>query len=540
MDGNDTSSTEDLSDDDLPDIPLASRVAMLGKPVDQLKPLTTKKLPKPGNSGIISSTTVGCGITSSKTDGFGTSSSKLGSSGSGQSAAGAFWISDDDDDDVELPKFGVQYDNYARMEESEPLASTSSTSVESSDTFSMKGSNKTSTTLLKTLSTTSVASTNSSRSIDKENRMSKKEEEKLRKEEMKRTKDAEKLRKKLEKEKEAAEKKLENKRKKALQPGEAHKNIVVDIDAKLLEVGEYGTSLLSEIDSLQAQKQIEPRPEGLRNTIFFWRKEFLSDDSDSKSLESFCAIFLTAKEFVAKIANDKNEKAGLSINGQTTRQFITDKFQKLKDFKMTLIIDGIEKHFRNVKTLQQREYRQRVQGNFSGSGVNTQWSDINRLDVEECKIELQLFHRVRVIQVEEKMEFASAIVRMTKAVAERPHKQMVNIHGEGLFSFHVDAQASSVKPNSLGEGLLKAWKQQLTQFTKVSDDVAAAIVAAYPSPQLLRHAFKSSPHPSLLLQDLNIRRGTGPLETSRKVGPELSKRIHKFFSAINGDEIIPM
>ena len=116
-----------------------------------------------------------------------------------------------------------------------------------------------------------------------------------------------------------------------------------------------------------------------------------------------------------------------------------------------------------------------------------------------------------------------------------------------------------------------AWKKQLTQFTLVSDDVANAVVAAYSSPQLLRNGFQSSPSPAvsieqsvtrardtllgprsfrssyvsrcslqLLLQDLHIRRGAGPLETSRKVGPELSKRIFQFFTAIDGDQKITM
>ena len=72
----------------------------------------------------------------------------------------------------------------------------------------------------------------------------------------------------------------------------------------------------------------------------------------------FCIVYLTAKEFVSLVANGKNEKAGLSAPGATLKTLIAGKTAKLKDVKLTLIIDGIEKHFRNVKTLQQREYRQ--------------------------------------------------------------------------------------------------------------------------------------------------------------------------------------
>lgn len=36
-----------------------------------------------------------------------------------------------------------------------------------------------------------------------------------------------------------------------------------------------------------------------------------------------------------------------------------------------------------------------------------------------------------------------------------------------------------------GKGLLEVWKRQIQQFNRVSVEVASAVVAAYPSPQLL-------------------------------------------------------
>ena len=36
-----------------------------------------------------------------------------------------------------------------------------------------------------------------------------------------------------------------------------------------------------------------------------------------------------------------------------------------------------------------------------------------------------------------------------------------------------------------GQGLVRVWQQQIEQFRNVSKDMAAAIVANYPSPQLL-------------------------------------------------------
>ena len=80
-------------------------------------------------------------------------------------------------------------------------------------------------------------------------------------------------------------------------------------------------------------------------------------------------MYLTAKEFISLVANGKNEKAGLPPTGATVKTLIAEKTAQLKDVKLTLIIDGIEKHFRNVKTLQNREYRQvREMLGFLGGG----------------------------------------------------------------------------------------------------------------------------------------------------------------------------
>ena len=46
-----------------------------------------------------------------------------------------------------------------------------------------------------------------------------------------------------------------------------------------------------------------------------------------------------------------------------------------------------------------------------------------------------------------------------------------------------------------GVGLLKVWKQQLMQLKNVSQDVAQAIIAEYPSPQLLVQVVSIIPLP---------------------------------------------
>lgn len=55
------------------------------------------------------------------------------------------------------------------------------------------------------------------------------------------------------------------------------------------------------------------------------------------------------------------------------------------------------------------------------------------------------------------------------------------------FSFYLESEwAGGQRVDKAGKGLLQAWKRQIQQFNRVSSDAAAAILAAYPSPQLLK------------------------------------------------------
>ena len=74
----------------------------------------------------------------------------------------------------------------------------------------------------------------------------------------------------------------------------------------------------------------------------------------------------------------------------------------------------------------------------------------------------------------------------------------------------------------------------LLQFHNVSTEVADAILAHYPSIRSLQKAYSepySVEEKELLLANLMVRRGIGSLENSRRVGPELSKKIYKLYTS---------
>lgn len=92
-----------------------------------------------------------------------------------------------------------------------------------------------------------------------------------------------------------------------------------------------------------------------------------------------------------------------------------------------------------------------------------------------------------------------------------------------------------------GRGLAAIWRRQIQQLNRVSLEMASAIVDAYPSPRLLVQAYQrcfSEQERQNLLADIQVRRGEGVTSTSRRVGPELSRRIYLHMTTLQPDLIL--
>ena len=64
---------------------------------------------------------------------------------------------------------------------------------------------------------------------------------------------------------------------------------------------------------------------------------------------------------------------------------------------------------------------------------------------------------------------------------------------ENHFSFHPDAAGGKKKRVESGDQVGGTWKNQLMQFNNVSEPMASAVVAAYPSPARLISVSSFSP-----------------------------------------------
>ncbi|NXC20799.1 EME1 endonuclease, partial [Corythaeola cristata] len=142
-------------------------------------------------------------------------------------------------------------------------------------------------------------------------------------------------------------------------------------------------------------------------------------------------------------------------------------------------------------------------------------------------IDLQLDKYVQVSPFESWEELAEFATMFTKAVAEAPFKRA---RENTEFPFYLEkGWCGGVKVDHSGKGLSEVWKRQIQQFNRVSLEMAEAIVSAYPSPQLLTQAYSrcsSEEERENMLANILVHRGDGVTATSRRIGPDLSRRIY--------------
>ncbi|CAH1980672.1 unnamed protein product [Acanthoscelides obtectus] len=94
-----------------------------------------------------------------------------------------------------------------------------------------------------------------------------------------------------------------------------------------------------------------------------------------------------------------------------------------------------------------------------------------------------------------------------------------------------DSNKDTVRVDKNGNGLGRLWHQMLTMFPMARLEHAEAITAVYPTPKALFQGYNNCENKEAMLQELQIRRGQGPLTSVRKLGPELSKKCCNFFNS---------
>ncbi|XP_034715745.1 crossover junction endonuclease EME1 [Etheostoma cragini] len=339
---------------------------------------------------------------------------------------------------------------------------------------------------------------------------------------------------KQEQERQRAERKALVEAAKALRPEECIKYMVVTVDPALLQL-EGGGTLLASVQALGCSCAIEKQP--LPRSVSWMRRAPCAQPEDAVCVpEAQVVMQMTVEDFITLIhGHIQEERHGRSGCAPTLTSWVQEQQRRRPGNVLSLAVIDLEKYFRSQKSQSQKRFREAVVGEQRGgghvrrkrkSGGAELRPEVSRVEVEEAVVHLQLHTGVSVRFLSTWKDFTDHITMTTKAVAEAPFKREREETG---FSFYLESEwAGGQRVDRAGKGLLQVWKRQIQQLNRVSPDMASAILAAYPSPQRLHQAYgvcETEGERTSLLSDLLIRRGEGVTATTRRVGPELSKRL---------------
>ncbi|XP_008686256.1 crossover junction endonuclease EME1 isoform X1 [Ursus maritimus] len=326
---------------------------------------------------------------------------------------------------------------------------------------------------------------------------------------------------------------------KAQRPEECLKHVIVGLDPVLLQV-EGGGQLLGALQSMECRCVIEAQ--AVPCSITWRRRAGAAEDGQEDWVEEpMVLVLLPAEAFVPMVQNFRQGSLGGPEKGrETLRSFVTDATARAAGKALSLVIVDQEKCFSApnpprrrkqgvAERGQAKEKQQRRPEAIAGHVVS-------RVDVEEALVDLQLYTQAQARVVRSWKELADFACAFTKAVAEAPFKKL---RDQTSFSFCLESDwAGGAKVDRAGRGLALVWRRQIQQLNRVSLDMASAIVDTYPSPQLLVQAYRrclSEQERQNMLADIQVRRGEGVTATSRRVGPELSRRIYLQMTALQPD-----
>ncbi|XP_049320602.1 crossover junction endonuclease EME1 [Astyanax mexicanus] len=333
---------------------------------------------------------------------------------------------------------------------------------------------------------------------------------------------------------------------KAMRPEECLKHMAVAVDPGLLQL-EGGGALLTSLHAMGCSCAIEKQP--LPRSVSWLRRAPCPQTGELVSIpESHTVIQVPVEDFITMIHSYTQEQrgggsaaCGISLTSWTLRLMARNPGRTL-----SLAVIDIEKYYKSQNARSRQKFREAVLGDGGGGGVKKrkrkeaeEHPDVSRVDVEEALVDLQLHAGVQVHFHSTWKDFTDYVTMSTKAVAEAPFKRERDKTG---FGFCLESEwAGGQKVDRTGKGLLQVWKRQIQQLNRVSPDMASAVLNAYPSPQLLIQAYrqcKSEREKVTLLSDVLIRRGEGVTSTTRRVGPELSKRLFLLMNSVDPQQTL--
>nr|QNH68100.1 crossover junction endonuclease EME1 isoform x2 [Brachionus koreanus] len=295
-----------------------------------------------------------------------------------------------------------------------------------------------------------------------------------------------------------------------------YSGVKVWIDKNFIQNTKGAGELLTNMEKSSIQTIIEKLP--VENGIFWTRKPSNSKEmsNNQETQHNHLIVKIDLDSFVEKLS---------SANFANLIQFVKSSKQNAQVTQMSLIVPGFksfQKSLKNTDNLKENEF------------VKNKKTKLNKYDLNKAVISLELEENCCIRSYDTTDELRDLILSYTKSVAEYLSKTE---GADNLIFCDKSVEKSQAKISKDGQGLINLWKDILESFPLVSSDQALAICSQYPSPLLLKNAYEQTSN-SLLIADIQVRRGAGVLSNVRRIGPELSQKIHKFLTSRSSDQLI--
>ncbi|ESN95246.1 hypothetical protein HELRODRAFT_193600 [Helobdella robusta] len=325
---------------------------------------------------------------------------------------------------------------------------------------------------------------------------------------------------------EKVKKKIQQNEIKSMKPGECLKLMLVLLDENLVSLS-CGQSTVKVLDENEIKHEVLQQI--MPNMITFWRtvtstfendqKKFITEEKDV--MQNQILVYIPTEEFSSMISSFSAKNVPSNNRNRSERSF--------ENFILSCLELLGSNHFLTFVVIDWETYNKKA-GKKS----------INHLVMEEALLNVQLKYNIHVKLVDSANEFARLIFNFTKAIAECPFKRSRYEQLNSLNTF-IEGKKGCVKIGADGSGVEQTWRMMLMSFKNVSANVASAIMKQYPNPVSLMLAYKScrSEKEGLhLLENILIRRGAGVTATTRKVGPELSRRLYEYLTSDDPNKVI--
>ncbi|KAK9871347.1 hypothetical protein WA026_011613 [Henosepilachna vigintioctopunctata] len=232
------------------------------------------------------------------------------------------------------------------------------------------------------------------------------------------------------------------------------------------------------------------------------------------------------------------------VHNQTFTTCIESLRTNLMENKIIFVIFGLERYYRFQKNKRNQNFAKEVSGktrNVTDQKLFENVPTVSRRTVEYALTEIQLLYSISHRMLETKKELALFVFQLTKSIAQLPYKLQKQEKFMQSKWFMSENNKNCIAVDKNGNGLARLWKQIITTFPMTSLETAEALCAVYPTPLSLLKAYEnveSTIEGEKLLQDIPIRRTAGPIGTTRKIGPELSKKFYHLFTSLDPDKVL--